>query len=166
MNPDTDTTTELEEVEEEEEDPDSGDAYEVSYFTNRNPSVTITKKEFGDPWIINIPKNEVTYLSFYPSYKHNKFPHIESKLGVLTTFRPIHYDEHHRFYLPGHEGHQFYHTTPIGKYELRQLIPSTSLTTGFHSGANDQYFYMASVDYLTLEETNKEIETGMTIANV
>jgi hypothetical protein len=166
MNPDTDTTTELEEVEEEEEDPDSGDAYEVGYFgIYQFPSTTITKKEFGDPWIINIPKDEVTYISFY-NYKHNKFPHTESRLGVLTTFRPIHYNEQHRFCLPDYKGHQFYHTTPNGKYELSKLIPPTFASRGFHSQANDQFFYMASVDYLTLEETNKEIKTGMTIVNV
>jgi nucleoside 2-deoxyribosyltransferase len=64
MHPDTDVTAELDKV--EEEDLDSGDAYEVGYFGIKQvPSATITKKEYGDPWIINVPKNKVTYISVY-----------------------------------------------------------------------------------------------------
>jgi hypothetical protein len=164
MNPDTDTTAELEEV--EEEDPDSGDAYKVGYFgVDQTSSRSITKKEFGDPWIVNVPKNEVSYLSFY-TYKQLKFPHTENKLGILTTFHPIHYDEKKEFYIPGFEGHQFFHTTPIGKYELARLVPNTWGTRGFHDNSMDQHFYISSVDYLTLEETHKQIENGFTLVNI
>jgi hypothetical protein len=38
--------------------------------------------------------------------------------------------------------------------------------TWFYEGSFDQLFYVASVDYLTMEETHKEIETGFTIENV
>jgi hypothetical protein len=142
-------------------DEESVDSYleEFHHWTEDNTKIfrciTISKKEFGLVWIADAKKQELTFLKLHP-YKSLKFPHSQEHLGILTTFRKIHYNPNFCDYRAGFEELQFY------KLQLQVALDLSKQKVELGLFNPHLYWYIGVSEYLDLQQTQKHVQTGFT----